>query len=110
MTEREKVITIEELLEICRYGTHINIKVSDNGQTAINGVSSLKNSKDRRQMAKWEAFRSSRVYCIAPNIALADLKRSFSDVFCMTIDAMITREEYDDAMKTYNLACGRAKG
>lgn len=102
-------ITIEELLEICRYGTHINIKVSDNGQTAINGVSSLKNSKDRRQMAKWEAFRTSHVYCIMPNIALADLKRNFNDIFRMTIDAMITRDEYDQAMNIYKYACEKAK-
>lgn len=102
-------ITVEELLEICRYETHINIKVSDNGQTAINGVSSLKNSKDRRQMAKWEAFRNSHVYCIMPNIALADLRRNFNDIFTMTIDAMITRNEYEQAMKIYKLACEREK-
>lgn len=104
-----RVITIEELLEICRYGVHINVKISDNGQTAINGVSSLKNSKDRRQMAKWEAFRTSRVYCITPNITLADLKRKFDDIFTMTIDAMITRDEYDQAMKIYKWACEIAK-
>ena len=102
-------ITIEELLEICRYGTHINIKVSDNGQIAINGVSSMKNSKDRRQMAKWEAFRTARVYCIMPNIALADLKRNFDDIFRMTIDAMMTRDEYNEAMKIYKWACEREK-
>lgn len=102
-------ITIEELHGICGYGTHINIKVSDNGQMAINGVSSLMNSKDRRQMAKWEAFRTARVYCIQPFIMLSDLTRRFGDKFGMTIDALITRDEYDRAMKIYKGACGRAK-
>lgn len=59
-------ITIEQLLELCRYGTDIRIVRSDNGGTVIERLSSLANSKDKRQVAKWEAFRRCRCMVYIP--------------------------------------------
>lgn len=47
-------VTIEQLLGLCRYGTHINIKLADSGAIAINGVANLENSTDKRQKGETE--------------------------------------------------------
>ena len=93
-------ITIENLLNICGYGAHININLSDNGKIAINGVSNLKNSKDKRQVAKWEAFKNAPVYGITPTIDMAYAKRQ-GDVIILCIKAYIHRYNYDVAMRRY---------
>ena len=97
----EDTITIEKLLKLCGYGTHINIKIADNGQNAINGVSSMQNSTDKRQKAKWEAFKNKPVYYISPSVEIADIKRRFGDCFRMIIEAHILRCDYDRAMDEY---------
>lgn len=94
-------VTIEQLLGLCRYGTHINIKLADSGAIAINGVANLENSTDKRQMAKWEAFREKPVFDICGGVEMADLKRHHDDIFRMNVEASILRNDYDDAMKEY---------
>ena len=93
-------ITVEQLLDLCAYGTHINIKLSDTGKIVINGVNAMKYSKGKRQKAKWEAFRNKMVYGISPCAQIADLKRR-SDVVILDIEAYMHRLQYDLAMKEY---------
>lgn len=95
-------VTIEQLLGLCRYCTHINIKLADSGAIAINGVANLENSTNKRQMAKWEAFREKPVFDICGGVERADLARNLSsDMFRMNVEASILRSDYDDAMKEY---------
>lgn len=94
-------VTIEQLLRLCRYCTHINIKLADSGAIAINGVANLENSTDKRQMAKWEAFREKPVFDICGGVEMADLKRHHDDIFRMNVEASILRSDYEDAMKEY---------
>ena len=68
-------ITIDKLSDLCGYGVHINIKRSDNGKVVINGVNALKNSKDKRQIMKWDAFKDKEVYGIRPSVQIEGLKR-----------------------------------
>lgn len=94
-------ITIEQLLKLCGYGTHINIKLADNGSIAINGVNCMENSKDKRQKARWEAFKNKPVLHISPSVEIADMKRHIGDCFRMIIEASILRDDYDQAMTEY---------
>ena len=68
-------ITIDKLSDLCGYGVHINIKRSDNGKVVINVVNALKNSKDKRQIMKWDAFKDKEVYGIRPSVQIEGLKR-----------------------------------
>lgn len=101
-------ISIERLLNICGYGVHINIKLSDNGKIAINGVSCLKNSKDKRQAAKWEAFKNTHVYGISPTVDMSYVKRH-GDVIVLCINAYVHRQDYDAAMCRYEELLGGNK-
>lgn len=97
----DNTITIEQLLKLCGYNTHINIKLADNGALAINGVNCMKNSEDKRQKARWEAFKNMPVFHISPSVEYADMKRRIGDCFRMTIEAYIHRYDYDQAMAEY---------
>lgn len=92
-------ITIEQLLELCRYGTDIRIVRSDNGGTVIERLSSLANSKDKRQVAKWEAFRKMPVHGIYPDIQMGALSHRVSDHIPFGITASILPSDYSAAME-----------
>lgn len=91
-------IKIEDLLKLCAYGTHINVKLADTGKIAINGVNAMSYSKDKRQKAKWEAFKNKPVYHIEPAVDTAGLKYN-KQFFSLNIDVHILRCYYDQAMK-----------
>ena len=93
-------ITIDELTVLCGYGVHINIKRSDNGKVVINGVNAMKYSKDKRQIAKWDAFKTKEVYGIRPSIQIEGLKRD-DPFFLMSIEAWISKYDYEDAVEEY---------
>ena len=99
-------IKIEDLLKICAYGTHINIKLSDTGKIVINGVNAMSYSKDKRQKAKWEAFKNKVVYHIEPSIDTAGLKYN-NQCFRLNLEAYIHRLQYDLAMTEYEEAMKR---
>lgn len=92
-------ISIEQLLELCRYHTHIRIVRSDNGSTVIDGLWSLANSKDKRQAAKWEAFREMHVHAIYPDIQMGALSHRVSDIVPFGITASIYPSDYQAAME-----------
>lgn len=69
-------ITIDNLSNLCGYGVHIKVKRADNGKVVIDGVNALKNSKDKRQQAKWEAFKDKEVYGIRPSAQIECVKRN----------------------------------
>lgn len=96
----EHEITIDELLSLCGYGIHINIKRADNGKVVINGVSSLKHSKDKRQAAKWNAFKDRKVYGIRPTVQIEGIKRD-DHFFLMCIEAWISKCECEEAVAEY---------
>lgn len=90
-------ITLEHLLKLCRYGTNIRVVAADTGKTIIQCLNSLANSKDKRQAAKWKAFRSVPVHCIYPDVIMADLKRRISDYIPFCITASIFHFDYMEA-------------
>lgn len=96
-------ITIDELLSLCGYGVHINIKRADNGKVVINGVSAMKYSNDKRQIAKWDAFKDKKVYGIRPSVQIEGLKRD-DHYFLMSIEAWISKYECEAAVAEYR-AC-----
>ena len=104
MTETERKrnmdneITVQKLLDITACCTHINIKRSDTGAVVISGVRALAHSKDKRQMARWEAFKDMPVSNIRPSVDIASLKRN-RDFFSLAIEASIYVGYYKDAVK-----------
>lgn len=96
-------ITIDELAVLCRYGTHINVKRADTGKIVINGVNAMKFSKDKRQQAKWEAFKNKEVYGIVPTVEIEGLKRD-EDVVRLDIEAWIDSGSCEQAIKEYKEA------
>lgn len=96
----EHEITIAQLYELCGYGVHINIKRADNGKVVINGVSSMKHSKDKRQIAKWDAFKDRKVYGIRPSVQIEGIKRD-DHFFLMSIESWISKYEYEAAVAEY---------
>jgi len=90
-------ITLECLLKLCRYGTNIRVVMNDTDKTIIQNLYCLANSKDRRQAAKWEVFRTATVHCIYPDVIMADIKRRISDHIPFCITARMYRYEYDRA-------------
>lgn len=101
----ESGITIAELYELCGYGVHINIKRADNGKVVINGVSAMKYSKDKRQIAKWDAFKDKKVYGIRPSVQVEGLKRD-ERFFLMSIEAWISKHECEAAVAEYKAKVG----
>lgn len=93
-------ITIAELSALCCYGVHINIKRADNGKVVINGVSAMKHSKDKRQIAKWDAFKDKKVYGIRPSVQIEGIKRD-DHFFLMSIEAWISKYECEAAVAEY---------
>ena len=93
-------ITIDKLSDLCGYGVHIIIKRADNGKVVINGVNALKYSKDKRQNAKWDAFKEKEIYGIKPSIQIEGLKRNDS-YFLMSIEARISKYDCEDAVAKY---------
>lgn len=96
----EHEITIAQLYELCGYGVHINIKRADNGKVVINGVSAMKHSKDKRQIAKWDAFKDKKVYGIRPSVQIEGIKRD-DHFFLMSIEAWISKYECEAAVAEY---------
>lgn len=96
----EHEITIEELLNLCGYSVHINIKRADNGKVVINCVSAMKYSKDKRQIAKWNAFKDRKVYGIRPSVQIEGIKRD-DHFFLMCIEAWISKYECEAAVAEY---------
>ena len=94
----ENEITIKKLLEITNYMTHINIKRSDTGAIVISNVSALANSKDKRQMAKWEVFKDVNVNNIMPTIDIASYKRARGYIN-LAIEAWIYVGDYKKAIE-----------
>ena len=93
-------ITIDNLLNLCCYGIHINIKRADNGRVVINDVDSLRRSKDKRQQVKWEAFKDKKVYGIRPSVQVEGLKRD-EPYFLMSIEAWISKYDCEEAVAEY---------
>ena len=93
-------ITIDELLSLCGYGIHINLKRADNGKVVINGAAAMKYSKDNRQAAKWNAFKDRKVDGIRPTVQIEGIKRD-DHFFLMCIEAWISKYECEAAVAEY---------
>lgn len=50
-------ITIEDIAVLTEFYSRVRVVNARTGNIIIDGLSSLKNSKDRRKVAKWEAYR-----------------------------------------------------
>ena len=86
------------MLDITAYSTHINIKRIDTGAVVISSVMALAHSKDKRQMARWEAFKDMPVSNIRPSVDMASLKRN-RDFFSLAIEASIYVCDYEKAVE-----------
>lgn len=93
-------ITIEESLKFCVYGMHINVLRVDNGKVVINDVGAMERSKDKRQKAKWNAFRNKKVSGIRPSVQIEGIKR-YDEFFRMSIEVWIRKHEYEAAVAEY---------
>lgn len=61
-------ITIEDIAVLTEFYSRVRVVNERTGNIIIDGLSSMKNSKDRRQVAKWAAYRDvpvsySRLRC-----------------------------------------------
>ena len=92
-------IKLQDLVLLC-FNTRIVIKRADNGKVVIDGVHALKRSEDKRQMAKWDAFRNKEVFAIHPSIKTEGMKRGDS-YFEMVIEAFIRKEECENAIAEF---------
>lgn len=99
MESMEK-ITIDNLLNICGYGVHIKVKRADNGKVVIDSVNALKNSKDKRQQAKWEAFKDKEVFGIRPSAQVECIKRNDPFIW-LTIEVWISSGVCEQAVAEY---------
>ena len=93
-------VRLEELESICSYGTTLTIKRVDTGKVVIANVRALKQSKDKRQKAKWEVFKKATVYGIQPSIETEGMKRG-DHFFTMVIQAWIYGKECELAIAEY---------
>lgn len=50
-------ITIEDIVDLAEFSSAVRVVNARTGRTIIDGLGALKNSKDKRQIAKWEAYR-----------------------------------------------------
>lgn len=50
-------ITIEDIAVLTDFYSWVRVVNARTGKIIIDGLSAVKNSKDRRQVAKWEAYR-----------------------------------------------------
>ena len=91
-------ITIEQLTELCAWSTHIKILRADNGKVVIDGANEMKRSKDKRQMAKWEAFREVNVFDIRPSIEASQLRYLPQNV-SLCIVGWMNIHDYEKAME-----------
>lgn len=96
----EHEITIAELANLCCYGTHINVLSAASGKVVINGVNAMMHSKDKRQIAKWNAFKDRKVYGIRPSVQIEGLKRD-DHFFLMSIECWISKYECEEAVAEY---------
>lgn len=94
----EHEITIAELANLCCYGTHINVFSAASGKVVINGVNAMMHSKDKRQIAKWNAFKDRKVYGIRPSV---QIKGQSDHFFLMSIEAWISKYECEAAVAEY---------
>lgn len=95
-------ICIKELDSLCQYGTDIVVKRADTGRVVIDGVRLLANSHDKRQKAKWEAFKDKEVYGIRPSLRTEGIKRD-DTFFRMTIVVWISSGECEKAIEEYKM-------
>lgn len=93
-------ITIDNLLSLCGYGVHIKVKRADNGKVVIDSVNALKNSKDKRQQAKWEAFKDKEVFGIRPSAQVECIKRNDPFIW-LTIEVWISSAVCERAVAEY---------
>ena len=98
--ERMDGITIENLSNLCGYGVHIKVKRADNGKVVIDSVNALKNSKDKRQQAKWEAFKDKEVFGIRPSAQVECIKRNDPFIW-LTIEVWISSGVCEQAVAEY---------
>ena len=99
----EHEITIAELADLCCYRTHIKVLSAASGKVVINGVNQLRYSKDKRQAAKWNAFKDRKVYGIRPTVQIEGIKRD-DQFFLMCIECWISKCECEEAVEEYK-AC-----
>lgn len=71
-------ITIEDIAVLTDFGSRVRVVNARTGKIIIDGLYSMKNSKDRRQVAKWEAYRDVPVYHMSACFWIGDMSKDFA--------------------------------
>lgn len=88
-------ITIEDIHRLTSFGTQVRVLNSCTGKLIIDDLNTLARSNDKRQAAKWEAYKDVVVNALHPGTVL-QRERFFADTVRLTIEATI--HSYDDEL------------
>lgn len=81
-------ITLEDILRITGYGTRVRVLNNGTGKLIIDDLNSLARSKDKRQAAKWTAYKDAPVSYMHPGTVF-QRGTVFSDSVYLTIEVTI---------------------
>lgn len=86
-------ITIEDIHRITAFGTYVRVLNAGTGKLIIDDLNSLARSNDKRQAAKWKAYKDASVHALHSGTVN---RRGvfFADSVLLTIEATIL--DYDD--------------
>ena len=96
-------ITIADIAELVEFGSSVRVVSARTGKTIIDGLSALKNSKDKRQIAKWEAYRGVPVLHMRAFFLIGDTFREVAhaaiEVSIWDSDDKAARERVKEILK-----------
>ncbi|MBP5410900.1 MAG: hypothetical protein J6Y26_03210 [Lachnospiraceae bacterium] len=94
----ERIITLDEIRKLCGYGTRIRVLNGRTGKVILDGLGELARSKDKRQKAKWDAYKDLEVTHLYPGIVFSK-GTIFSDSAYLIIQATISDTDDTAARK-----------
>ena len=71
-------ITIEDIAVLTDSYSWVRVVNARTGNIIIDGLSSMKNSKDRRQVAKWEAYRDVPVSHMSACFRIGNMYKDYA--------------------------------
>lgn len=96
-------ITIADIAELVGFGTSVRVVNAMTGKIIIDGLSALKNSKDRRQVAKWEAYREVAIAHMSACLKILDTYKDYAhaaiEVTIWDSDDKAARERVKEILK-----------
>lgn len=81
-------ITLVDIQRLTSFGVRVRVLNAGSGKLIIDDLNSLARSKDRRQAAKWTAYKDAPVHAIHPGTVF-QRGTIFSDSVYLTIEVTI---------------------